>query len=732
MLYRTYVLSIGPVALTFALSASAVSAQTAEAETVLDPIVVASADDDSLDNFDGYTAEAATSATRTPGDLRTTPRSVSVIGEDQVRDQGARSIEQAIGYVPGVMPQTFGSDGRYDQYAIRGFDAQNAGYYRDGLPLRTFGYAAWRTEPFLLDRIEVLRGPTADLYGANEPGGLVNAITKRPEFEQSGTARGSLFGEGGGELALDVTGPVSDDFAYRLTGVFNESGTAFEEVDQGRIFFAPSVTWQPSDATKLTIYGQYQKDDIGDTYVLLPEYGTQHTNPLGQYGNDFYTGNPDRNTIESEQSYLGYEFEQDIGGGRTLLSRARIATNDWYNETSYVGAFYASSAQPGEVDTAIMIDFDVDQELEQISFDNGVQQELSFGNVAATLIAGVDYYKVTSDYDRSSAIAGHKDLESGTLDTSEASPASASSIAQDVAQTGVYLVGQAEIGTDWVLNGGLRYDDVRTDIASNSAFGSQEQSNEVDFTSASLGLSYNFVNGMTFYGNAARSFNLPPSGVDSEGNTLDVQESDGFELGARFQPVGTGSLFTLAVFNITKKNTLQPSPSVAGTYEQIGEVKSRGLELGATRRFDNGISVLGSYTFLNAEITEDATNEGNKLARVPSETAALWLGYAFQTAQLEGLRLGVGARYVGDRYSDSANTESRKAPASTLLDASVSYDWGDWNATLAARNLADESKVTFCTAGNVALVPAGNNTEEAGGCALGEGRTVTLSLTRTF
>jgi iron complex outermembrane receptor protein len=171
-----------------------------------------------------------------------------------------------------------------------------------------------------------------------------------------------------------------------------------------------------------------------------------------------------------------------------------------------------------------------------------------------------------------------------------------------------------------------------------------------------------------------------------------------------------------------------------GTFEQVGEVKSRGVELGATHRFANGLSLLGSYTFLDTEITKNATNEGNKLARMPENTAALWVNYALQAPQFEGLSIGAGARYVDERFSDSANTESRKAPASTVFDASISYDWNDWNATLAARNIADETDVTFCSPGvsNVfPLIPTGN-TAEAGGCALGEGRTISLSVTRTF
>ena len=748
MLYRKYLLSVGHVALTVSLVANAAHAQTTDEIIVLDPIIVEGADDDALlESFDGYTAEGSSTATRIPTDLRTTPRSVTVIGQQQLEDQGVRTLDQALSYGAGVTAQTFGLDGRYDTFALRGFQSNTSSIYRDGMPLRSYQFAAWRVEPFMLDRIDVVRGPTADLYGSNEPGGVVNAVTKRPEFEDSGEVAARAFDQGGGEIGLDFTGPLSNDVAYRAIGVFNQSGTVFDEVDQGRILFAPSVTWRPSDQAKLTVFGQYQKDEVPDSYALVPAFGSIFDNPLGQFDNDFYTGDEDFNTIETEQSYLGYELEQSLGSNLKWLSRARIAQNDWTNDTSFPGAFVSQGGvDPAAVDGALQIQFEVEEETDQLSFDNSLQTELTFGDTAVTLVGGVDYYQADITSEQLSTLIGLRDLDTGALIPvtvllgTPGEPATLIEVDQEIRQTGMYATALAEIGSNVVLNGGVRYDFIDisgTNILSSDALGTgvftpSETSldNEQEFTSASIGSSYNFQNGATIYGNAARSFNLPPSGADEDSNALDVEDSLSFEIGARFQPVGTGSLFSVAAFDITKQNVAQASTSIPGATEQIGEVESQGVELSASHAFTNGISVLGSYTYTDTTITQDAANEGNMLALIPEHAATAWVNYAFQDDTFEGLRIGAGARFVGERFSDNENTADFEVPDLVVFDASASYQFGDWNASLAIQNIADEVEVTYCDAGLAqvaATVPGAT-----GRCAYSAGRSATLSLTRTF
>ncbi|MEO1110373.1 MAG: TonB-dependent siderophore receptor [Pseudomonadota bacterium] len=741
---RSKVLAAGPLVVSVGLAAQSAQAQTTD-EVVLDPITIEGGASDSLENVDGYAAEAAETALRgLPSDIAITPRSISVVTPEQINDQGATTLEEAISYTPGVTTQTFGADGRYDQYAIRGFEVQNSNTYRDGMPLRLFGFAGWRTETFGVERVEVLRGASSSLYGASQPGGLVNVVTKRPRFENSREFLARTSSDGGLELGLDVTGAATEDLAYRFVFLGGESGTQYDETDENRIYFAPSLTWAPTDQTNLTLFAQYQKDKVPDSYILVPQYGSQLPNPIAHYGNDFYTNNPNRNDIETTQNYLGYEFDHEFGNGLTFRSRARYADNDWTNKTGYAAGFFSSAilagqpALPNAIDAALLVDFDVETRTKQATFDNGLSKEFSFGNVDATVIGGVDYYR--SDYtdSLSYAFGGFKLLESGTIVGSPAVPSGPLQIvntSQDIRQTGVYLLGNFEIGQRLVVDAGLRHDwvDITGTSSSTSILGSSTTNldNKQNFTSANLGASYTLDNGISLYGAVARSFNLPPGGTDVNGDQLNIETSQSWEVGAKFRPLGTNSLLSIAYFDITKKDTPQEVLSNPGRFEQLGEVRSKGIEVAANYSFGNGLSVLGAYNYIDAKITQDSRNQGNRLARIPEHSASLWVAY--DLAQVPGLRLGAGARYTGERFSDNANTAAFKVGSVTVFDASVSYQWDGWTAVVAARNLADKEYVTYCQIDQtdiLNLVPI--NQAQAGGCSYGAGRSVELSLTRRF
>ncbi|KIC42136.1 hypothetical protein RA27_01660 [Ruegeria sp. ANG-R] len=717
---RSKVLAAGPLMISVGLAAQGVQAQSEPDEIVLDTITVEGDDTRPLESVEGYAAEAAGTALRgLPGDLRTTPRSVTVITTEQVEDQGAQSLEDAISYTPGVTVQTYGQDGRYDQFAIRGFEANTSSNYRDGMPLRTYGWGAWRTELFGAERIEVLRGTTSDLYGANQPGGIVNSVTKRPRFTFGGEVRGTLFGYGGGEVAVDVTGPASDRLAYRFVGVYNNSGTIFDEVDQSRIYLAPSFTWKATDRTNLTVFAQYQKDDVPDSYVIVPEYGSLRPDPVAHYGNDFYPNNPDRNTIETTQKYVGYELDHEFDNGLTFRSRARFARNDWFNETAYTSFFLSSSGVPDAIDTGVLTNFDVDQRTDETSLDNALMYKFQTGNIEGTIIGGIDYYKADYDNTYSFGPGGFVDLLNGTITPVPPAPA-VTAESQDITQTGLYVNGYATINNNWVVNLGVRQDWVSRDFQQTSATGTLDQDNDQDYTSANVGVSYNFNNGVTVYGNASRSFDLPPLGADINGNPLDVERAKSYEVGTRFQPLGTNSLVSLALFQIDKTNTTQP---VLGTpfVQQTGAVRSRGGELSANYNFANGLSVLAAYTYLDAKFRDDATFGDNRVARVPEHSASIWLSYA--VPQVEGLTLGAGARYIGSRFSDEANTAEFELDSVTLVDASISYEWDNWQAILAGRNLGDEEYLTYCF---------GTPGAFSNGCSYGAGRSIEASLTRRF
>ncbi|WP_157033280.1 TonB-dependent siderophore receptor [Loktanella sp. S4079] len=722
---------------------SAIAQETDETGVYLGVVVI-----DALnDGGEGVTATEAmnTAGARVAVDPKDLPRAMTIVPSEYFETRGARTMEATLSYTPGVVTETYGQDGRYDEYVIRGFEAQQVGTYRDGMPLRTVDWASWRTEPFALDSVNVLRGPTSDLYGMNEPGGLVNGVSKRPSFSQGGEARFAVASDLGAQVGVDYTAPLSDTLAYRIVGLADTSETNYDDVETSRVYLAPSLTWEPSDETRLTVYGQYQQDEVGDTYILLPQYGTQYDNPYGQLDENTYTGNPDYNTIESTQNYLGYEFEQAISDRLTWTSRARYATNDWLNETSYPGVFLngiylglpGTSPDPAAVDTAVMLDFYVDQTLDQFSADNALTYEFGTAHGIGSVAVGVDHYTVDSFTEYSFGYGGELNIYTGETTNVLAGsfPASLPSEAQtDIRQTGLYVAGIADVGPQTKISGGLRYDDVeysragyQTGLAGVATF---DYNVEETFVSGNIGVSHALSDELSLYGAIARSFNVPPAGVTDSYAALDLEESQSFEAGLKYISADGATDFNLGVFQVEKQNATYDDPnSIDPTVmTQVGSLRSRGIEVEAIHSLDNGLSLFGTLAYIDAKVVDDPTYGGNQVARVPELSATLYAQYELQS--VDGLSIGGGARFTGERYADISNTYDLDSV--TLFDASITYEWNDWTAQLTARNLMDERYVAFCTGTTLSPgdlgAPALNN--YSGACTLGEGRDIALTFSR--
>lgn len=686
---------------------------------------------------------ANTAGSRVPVDPQALPRAVTILPRELFEAQGARTMEETVAYSPGIVTETYGQDNRYDEYILRGFEAQIGGAYRDAMPLRTVDWASWRTEPFGLDSVNILRGPTSDLYGTNQPGGLINGVSKRPSFSFGGEVRTTLTSDSGREIAVDVTGPLSDSVAYRLIGLWNKSGTNYDAVDTGRAYFAPSLTFASSDQTTFTVYGQYQKDNVGDTYVIVPQYGSRDPNSKASFGPGTYTGNPDYNTIETTQNYLGYELEHGFGNGLTFTSRARVSKNDWLNKTEFPAGFVnlsyvlrAPAGLPTDVDTAIMTAFDIDQSVKQNSFDNALRFAFDQNGIVGDVAVGVDHYTISSDTEFAYGYRGERNLLTGAITNYLAGTVPARLPAQrstELRQTGLYANGHAEFGDRLVASGSLRHDWVKfeTNGFTTGLTGTQRFDHKLDqgVTSANLGLGYRVTPAVMAYGSLSRSFNLPPSGMTADGSGLDLETARSLELGLKYQSLDGRSSVGLATYSITKKDVAVDDP-ISGdpmVFAQIGKVRSRGVELEATHDFNNGLSLFGSLNYVDAKVGSGSAFAGNQTARAPKFSAAFFAQY--EVPSVEGLAFSVGARHMGKRYADISNTLEMKAV--TLYDASVKYNVNDWEMSLAVRNLTDEQFIGYCSSSFLPLgSPALNSA--AGSCVYGAGREVSLSLNRTF
>ena len=241
----------------------------------------------------GYLASQSATGTKTDTPILTTPQSISVVTKDQIADQGAQNLVEALRYTPGVSVDTFGATTLFDAIKLRGFDAPR---YLDGLRLPLdpgTQFAFPRIETYGLERIEVLRGPASGLYGQTDPGGLINMISKRPTATPQHEIVGTFGSFNRFQGAFDSSGPIdkNGEYLYRLVGLGYSTDGQQDFVHQNRVFIAPSLTWRPTTDTSFTILSQYQNIDNKGWQQYVPGGAAGLApNPFGRIPYSRYIG----------------------------------------------------------------------------------------------------------------------------------------------------------------------------------------------------------------------------------------------------------------------------------------------------------------------------------------------------------------------------------------------------------------------------------------------------------
>ncbi|UUX48883.1 TonB-dependent siderophore receptor [Nisaea acidiphila] len=670
---------------------------------------------------EGYIATTSASATKTGTSLLETPQSISVVTRDQVESQGAQSVVQALRYSSGVAAEIRGSATRYDIPYIRGFGAPSDPIqYQDGLRmLRGPGYALPQVEAYGAERIELLKGPSSTTYGSAMPGGLVNVITKKPTEEARGEVEFLVGSHERYQAAFDVSGPANEDgtILYRLVALGRDSETQVVHTEEQRAYIAPSLTWNATDDTSVTLLTSYQKDPEGGYYGILPTTGSLWDSPAGaQISRDFNDGDPAFHEFDREQVSLGYEFEHRFDD--TWLVRHNLR----YLSVDSIADDVATLSLASDGHTINRYALATDESASGIASDLQAQAEFDTGPVRHTTLVGFDYQYLDSSQVRDFGLApsiDYLDPEYGIA--TDLTLSAFTDQDQTIAQAGLYLQDQASFGNWTVLLGG-RFDHVRTDTDNNLTSSNQSQ-NDNAFSWKS-GVVYSFDNGVAPYASYSTSF-LPVSGTDYLGDALDPTTAKQYEIGVKYQPQSFNGLFTLAYFDITQEDVVT-SVSPISRY-QTGEVRSRGIEAEAKVALTERTNVIAALTYTDAEVTESVGfDEGDSPVAIPDILASLWVDHRIEESFLDGVTIGGGARYVGESvggYSPNAFTVGATRldmPSYTLFDAMVAYDLGTLSdrldgvsAQLNVANLTDETYVT-CLANNF--------------CNYGNGRTVYATL----
>ena len=654
----------------------------------------------------GYVATRSDTAMKTDTPIIETPQSIEVVPRDQLDAQQVWTAKEALRYSAGVVSDSRSNFGLYDIMYNRGFIVDR---YLDGMKLQgNTGFVTPQIDLYGMERVELLRGPASVMFGQGSPGGLVNMVSKRPLDQPFGEIQlqGGSYDRFQG--AFDVGGRVDPDgkYLWRLTGDTRDAGNQVQFIESEHKFIAPAFTWHPNPDTTLTILANYQVDPKGGLYNFVPSVGSVIANPNGQIPTRFYAGDPSWNLIDRTQYGAGYLFEQNIGPVFTFRQGVR------YLETS--GSLNQVLPLTGglESDNATL-DRYVQQDGERISsytMDNNLQAKFATGPVEHTMLFGVDYQQtlwtqlLAQDFTSSINIYNPAYYQPIAL-----SPfADYMSTHQKQEQTGVYVQEQAKFG-NLILVGAGRRDHAHSDTlfgdtyTANGTVGNTEQNDYA--TTGRVGMVYLLDGGWAPYALHATSFN-PTPGTEFGGTPFKPTTGTLNEGGVRYSPAGLNLMITASYFDIVEQNVLTPDPVHLGFLTQTGQIRSNGWEVEARASVTNRLDLIGSYTYINAKVTQSNDVDLGKVPLwIPRNMASGWVDYTFRDGPLDGLGFAVGERYVGYTYGDPANTEL--VPAYTLTDAALHYDLATWGPelkgyrfTVNATNLFDKVYVSECSTTN--------------------------------
>ncbi|MCQ8875535.1 TonB-dependent siderophore receptor [Mesorhizobium sp. LMG17149] len=648
--------------------------------TQLETIVVTSKSDRLVGPDQTIVAEDTATGTKTDTPIVDVPASVSVVTQKELEARHVESLQQAVAYTSSVLTDEFGNDDRYDYIRIRGFDQTSLGTYRDGLTARIPAwFTASRLEPYGLQRVEVLKGSTSTLFGLNGPGGLVNAITKRPLDQKQGEIYTS-YGDGTKEIGVDFGGPIDPDgvWTYRLTGLAKDGDQGWDYSNDDRLYIAPALTIKPEEGTSLTILTDYYKRD---------GTGARGTPAGGNIDIGTFLGEPDFNRFNTEQVDLGYQFEHEFNENLTFRSNAR------YTHLSLDYAeVYGASLDP----TADRTAFSVDGLSNRYAFDNQLQYDTGWGGIDSKTLVGVDYANDNTRENILFGTAGPIDIDNPTycgLSCINLGPYVNWRVKQQA--VGVYAQEQLTFDDRWIVTLGGRWDRVHT-TADYPDSGTQDDDTASAFTKRA-GLTYKFTPNLAVYANYSESFQplvAPSANGYAVSGSLKPQEGRQYEAGIKYKPDGFDGLFTAAVFDLTQTNV--PTYVTPVVQQQIGKVGVRGIELEGKAAIAENLNLTLAYSYWDAEILEDGIggNAGNRPQRVPRHLASAWVDYTLPEEGRRGdLTIGGGVRYIGQTYGDDANTTSIGGYA--LVDAAISYKMTkDVTLALNATNLFDRKYLT--------------------------------------
>ncbi|POY44498.1 TonB-dependent siderophore receptor [Avibacterium gallinarum] len=623
------------------------------------------------------------------------PGSVETITQEQISEKGYQQIDQIGRYEAGILSQPFGGDiDTHDWIKIRGFSPT---IRIDGTTLYDFGFYHWQPNIYGLEAIEVVKGADSLTYGTANTGGLINLISKRPHKGKVGQGEFKLTLGNRHEtgISTDYTGAISDSLRYRIVADYLRHHGEPRGSYSNAYYLAPSLSWDISQNTNLTLLASIQHDDGVPSSGFFPKYDIMKQGGFSSRTN--FSENVDEYFRRNQYS-IGYEFTHKFSDSLLFSSNYRYAYSN-------KDQFSASLGWDGNSLSTML----VRGKTFIHTIDNHLSKTWKFNDIENTLVVGGDY-----SHSKNTASNGYGSVALsnlyGNYPTASAPFSALTPYTNKDRQLGLYLQNHLSFQNKLLINLGVRRDFAKGDYR--SAF--SNESYDVRHNTYSAGIMYVADNGLAPYYNYSESFK-PISSTNVNGTFVRYKPYEGeqHELGLKYLPQFLDGKFSIAYFDLKEKNALV-SNTVNGQAisTQVGKQTSKGIEFQADVNLTENLAALLSYTYTKSKTY---SNTVTRTAIIPKHSYAAYLNYRFTDNSLSGLQIGTGIRYIG---TSTNGLSDEKVPAYTLLDLMAKYDFSpQWSAQVNISNLANKKYVSTC---------------DAYWCYMGEGRRITGNISYKF
>ena len=640
----------------------------------------------------GYRALSATSSTKTATPIEQIPQSIQVIPKSLIDDQKAMSVTevvQNVSNVQGLNPLGIGATYTSQSFVLRGFFADK---WLDGM---TVPYdAGYRDALSNIERIEVLKGPNAILYGGGygaPVGGAVNVVSKLPTDVASAEVGVTVGSFNYFRTYFDVNQPITSNgtVLFRMTGEYTGTDSFIDVLNQKNYALHP--TWTITNKTDTTLTVQLETSKMtGPAYPGLPAVGTI----TGDFrlSPSLYAGDPHIPNSYTKRDGITVSFDHSFDPIWSFSVKARYSKS-FLDQNSQS----APSASPDVGPTTwSMLNVQLDQGQQEFSINPNLRAKFSVGDTKNTLLFGVDYSRVTdagfmnTDYN-----VVPVDLTNPIFVTPYTAPNPSSptffsyyNFTGAYTTAGAYTQLQSTIADKVHLLGGLRLANLSVNYFENVPFGLGGLAPPEDFTLNATkvlpraGIVVDITHGLSAFASYSEGMSWTSF---TQAKSIAPEQSTSREAGFKFK-LNEQLTGTVSAFNISRTNV----PYVVGLGDtQTGAQQSHGYEADMIWQPTSQWKILGAYGYTSATFTNSGlgVTAGNLLPMVPASSGRLWAYYAFDE-KLKGLSVGAGVYASTGQYVDSANMY--KTPGYFTIDSKIGYEINHWTMSLDVKNLTGE------------------------------------------